>query len=836
MTEYGQINEKKIISYLESGCKTADTPFMIGLELEHFIVDKESERSLPFYGEKGIETLLRHLEEGYDKKAEEKGHLIALEKQDILLSLEPAAQLEVSIAPKTDIDEIIKVYHDFSKEITPYLNEMGAKAVTCGYQPADCANELELIPKDRYVYMDRYFEKIGPYGRQMMRATASAQVAIDYYSKEDLMLKYRLAYALLPQLAGLTSNTPYYEGKPYRGSFLRKDIWLKTDEVRVNVEPFMKDGTIDFAGYVQFVKQAPVIVNKDNSREYYCEETIGSIMEKRELSEEEIVHVLSMVFPAIRIKKYLEIRVADSMPIEATKYYLLLMKGLFINAKDTWDRLLESDYFGMTWEAQRDVLLTIACDNLQEKEQEEFLQKKDKIKDLGSFVKAVNMTVNELNKWCKENIEKNPVKHLEGAKASFDYLDNSTAKYKGKTIYSLYIPKLLLPENVAYLKDIAQTMVGIMQKVIKEYLDHEDYRKLFGFSKEMEELITNYPGYDCLLPVTRVDIFWNEEKDSFMFCEFNTDGSSAMNEDRELCIAFEKTYLYEQLREKYQVSSFELFDSLVNAFMEIYETYPNRVKAPRVAIVDFLELGCSMEEFEQFRLAFEKAGYEACVCDIRKLCYNGEALCTSDGKQIDLIYRRAVTSDILEHKEEVTDFINAVKNQHVCCMGNFCTQVVHDKSLFYILHMERTMQFLTKEEQEFVKEHIPFTAELTGENIEKYNLIADKDKWLIKPKNSYGARGIFAGINLSAKEWEKQLRMLADSNYIFQVFIMPYQTVNVDYHKEYPMCREYSNLTGLYVYNGKFAGVYSRQSKFEIISGAYDENDIATICLKPKEC
>ena len=64
---------------------------------------------------------------------------------------------------------------------------------------------------------------------------------------------------------------------------------------------------------------------------------------------------------------------------------------------------------------------------------------------------------------------------------------------------------------------------------------------------------------------------------------------------------------------------------------------------------------------------------------------------------------------------------------------------------------------------------------------------------------------------------------------------MPYQTENIDFHKKNPCFASYSNLTGLYVYNGKFAGVYSRQAKHEIISSSYDENDIATITLKKKD-
>ena len=43
---------------------------------------------------------------------------------------------------------------------------------------------------------------------------------------------------------------------------------------------------------------------------------------------------------------------------------------------------------------------------------------------------------------------------------------------------------------------------------------------------------------------------------------------------------------------------------------------------------------------------------------------------------------------------------------------------------------------------------------------------------------------------------------------------------------------EYSNMTGLYVYNGEFAGVYSRLSDGGIISTQYNEKTISTLFLR----
>ena len=444
------------------------------------------------------------------------------------------------------------------------------------------------------------------------------------------------------------------------------------------------------------------------------------------------------------------------------------------------------------------------------------------------------MTLSEIEVYYKNDIANNLDKHEKSGKEALDYMDHSTAKYHGKTIYSLYVPKILNEETVQVFKQTAETMASIMQKVIREYQKNADYRKLFGFSKRIEELILHDPLYENILPVCRVDIFYNESDGSFYFCELNTDGSSSMNEDRELCKAFEKTALYKSLSVDYEIRSFELFDSLVDAFLSNYETYPYKVVQPTVAIVDFLELGCSMEEFEQFRKSFEKRGLKAYVCDIRSLHLCKDKLCMENGEAVDLIYRRAVTSDICEREAEVQDFMEAVFTHKVCCMGSFCTQAVHDKSLFYILRHEMTGRLLTEEEKRFVAEHIPYTEELTESVVAKLGVLDEKEKWLIKPKNSYGARGIYAGVRCSTDEWEKVVRENQDTNYIVQQFIIPYQTANIDFHKDKPVLRNYSNLTGLYVYNGRFAGVYSRQSESEIISSSYDENDIATVYLVKK--
>ncbi|MGI6011737.1 MAG: hypothetical protein ACOX8H_09625 [Ruminococcus sp.] len=412
-----------------------------------------------------------------------------------------------------------------------------------------------------------------------------------------------------------------------------------------------------------------------------------------------------------------------------------------------------------------------------------------------------------------------------------NYLEHSSVAYHGRCVHTLHVPKVFTPEAVEHYRQIVDVTYGIFVKVIKKYLEDPSYRKLFPFSKKLEELILIPNQYQSLLPIARFDIFYNEEDGSFKFCEINTDGTSAMNEDYVLNMAVELNPAHRKMKEKYSMKSFELFDSWVKTLMDIYAAYEKRVEKPYVAIVDFLE-HCSITEFEEFKRRFEAAGYETEICEITELKYRDHVLYSPSGHPIDVIYRRAVTSDVMNHYDEVEDFLEAVKNQDVCIIGSFCTQIIHNKWLFQVLHRKETMNFLTKEEQIFVKEHIPYTDLLENKRETIDHVVGKKDSYIIKPLDSYASRGVYAGIDFSKEEWENIVKEYAGQDYIYQEYCPPYRTENIYLVDKDPVWKNYTNMSGLFVYNGKFSGIYSRLSDGGIISSQYNEKAVATLYLE----
>ena len=438
--------------------------------------------------------------------------------------------------------------------------------------------------------------------------------------------------------------------------------------------------------------------------------------------------------------------------------------------------------------------------------------------------------MNELTKEYMQLIETDRNFCEESFRRQVDYIKNSTAKYHGRVVRTLAIPKIFNSAAAEDLKNIAETMHTILCKVIKEYLNNPDFRKLFLFDSDLEKLILTDCGYESLLPVARVDIFYNEDNGDFKLCEINTDGTSAMNEDRELNISVKGSAIYNRLKEKFSFDSYELFDSFVERFMGIYDTFVNKKDNPNIAIVDFLDHG-TVNEFEQFRLAFIRAGYNAVVCDIKDLKYDDHALYTKDGLRIDAIYRRAVTCDIMNDKDSLADFLNAVINTDVCLIGGMRTQIAHSKILFKVLTELSNPPFLTKSETEFIKKHVPKTYLLTTDNelIDFENVYKNYKSWIIKPVDSYASMGVHAGVECeSPEEWKGYVDEALDKGYIIQEFVEPYITQNTDFSGE-ALYADYSNLTGLFLYDGDFAGIYSRVSKTEIISTQYSEITLPSV-------
>ncbi|HKL42669.1 MAG TPA: hypothetical protein VJ962_08850 [Clostridia bacterium] len=396
-------------------------------------------------------------------------------------------------------------------------------------------------------------------------------------------------------------------------------------------------------------------------------------------------------------------------------------------------------------------------------------------------------------------------------------VNKSKAIYKGEPVPFLYVPKFFTKEDIIDFNIIIKNIFNLVNKTIDLYFDNEEIRKIYNFDQRLEELILLEKPYSSNVPMGRFDIFYYG-KGKYKFCELNTDGSSAMNEDMVLSEIFGKSLLLKELKKDYNIHSFELFDTWVSEVTKIKNEAGISKENPTLCILDFIHDEPSIE-FVEFKEAFEKTNYDVIIADPRDLSER-QGFLYYEEKKIDIIYRRLVTKDLMDNYDQIPDLIEGIKANKTCIIGNLRSQIVHTKLFFKVLHDERYQKYLTVEEIRYINSHIPITEKIK-EVKDKY--ILNKNSLIAKPIDNYASKGVFAGNDLTNEEWIVQLERIKHENYLIQEFCQPSYSKNIIFesNEEY-IVEDFRNITGLFVYNESLYGIYSRLGLNSIISGLHE--------------
>lgn len=392
----------RIISYFKENEKSTDE-FRIGAEFEHFIVDADTLETISFYEEKGIESTLQDLiKKGWKGKYEE-NHLMALEKNGSTITLEPGAQVELSTKPCESVHEIDNEYLSFLHDIIPVLNAKNQLIISLGYQPESKIADIPFIPKGRYKYMSEYFKKRGKYAHNMMKGTASLQVTVDYGSEEDYIKKFRVANALSPLISYIFDDAPFFEGEVWKNNTLRVSIWNDCDEDRCKVVPGALDKVFGYEDYSEYILNAPpIIVERNGEFHFTGDKPFKDIYSPNEFAEKELEHVLTMYFPDVRTKKFIEIRMADAVPYPLNIAGVALLKGLFYDEENL--EILYNKFETMTNQMVRDL--------------------KDDIIDLGKDAKILDKNIvevcHEILSLSEKGLDEEEAKYLHPLKELLD--------------------------------------------------------------------------------------------------------------------------------------------------------------------------------------------------------------------------------------------------------------------------------------------------------------------------------------------------------------------------------------------------------------------------------
>lgn len=336
------VDKLQLVEYFSTAAVPKER-WRTGIECEIFAVNEDSLLSVPFYGKKGIESILKQMARDYGWTPVLEGSaVIGLSKGDCTVSLEPGGQIELSCSPYSLIADCIQEQTSFINQLKEITFPMGVRLMTMGYHPVAELKDVEWVPKKRYKAMSEYFlEKGGYLAHHMMKLTTSLQTSIDYENEADFSNKMMLASYLTPIIQAMYANSPFKKND-FSGSLdFRGMCWEHTDNDRCGLFRKAFSGNFGFEDYTNYLLDMPMIVRFDEQEAIPMNGmSFNDYWRSRPLPMREWHSHVSFAFPEIRLRKYIELRMCDSVPEHLLHTVPALLKGLFYDT-ETRSRLTE---------------------------------------------------------------------------------------------------------------------------------------------------------------------------------------------------------------------------------------------------------------------------------------------------------------------------------------------------------------------------------------------------------------------------------------------------------------------------------------------------------------
>lgn len=299
----------------------------IGTEHEKFPFRTGTLEPIPYEGPDGIQALMKALIERFGWQPILEGDtLIALRRPGSeigpagTISLEPGGQFELSGAPLSNLHETDAETQEHLMQVLACGERLGIGFLGVGFAPTWKLEDVPRMPKRRYRVMTRYMPKVGSRGLDMMYRTATIQVNLDFASEADMVRKLRVSLALQPVATALFASSPFTEGKPNGFKSMRSEVWRDTDRARTGMLPFVFEAGMGYERYVDYALDVPMyFVYRDGeyidvagaSFRAFLEGKLAQLPGERPTIDDWSDH-LTTLFPEVRMKRFLEMRGADS--------------------------------------------------------------------------------------------------------------------------------------------------------------------------------------------------------------------------------------------------------------------------------------------------------------------------------------------------------------------------------------------------------------------------------------------------------------------------------------------------------------------------------------------
>jgi uncharacterized circularly permuted ATP-grasp superfamily protein len=348
--------------------------------------------------------------------------------------------------------------------------------------------------------------------------------------------------------------------------------------------------------------------------------------------------------------------------------------------------------------------------------------------------------------------------------------------FGGRPLAHSLRPTFLTENAYSDIQDVVYYIRQAILDIMRQFAGSDELLNELGlhdWERELAEIPTNVIRMSA---TSRFDAFMTG--DSFKFVEINAECPAGIGYCTELAKIYNQSEIMNEFTRKYPLRFVSPLEHLVHGLLRTYhEEFQGKEDKPTFAIVDFLNVP-TYNEFLIIKEYLEKMGFGCEISDPRKLEIR-DGWIYANGKKIDILYRRLLTNEFWEIKDDCEAFMEGYRKQKTCYLNSFRSKIVHKKAIFSILTDPKYTRVLNAVQLKAIKDHIPWTRKLgykhtsyDGRQIDLLEHVRkNKDNFVIKPNDEYGGKGVFLGMDCDDATWQTAIDTGVKEGFVVQEIV-----------------------------------------------------------------
>jgi len=332
--------------------------------------------------------------------------------------------------------------------------------------------------------------------------------------------------------------------------------------------------------------------------------------------------------------------------------------------------------------------------------------------------------------------------------------------YGGREISVALRPHFLTRTQYEILAQSSAVLAGAFDKVATALLREPSRMEDIGLTEREIKLALIEPKYSALSVTSRLDAFMNDHE--VRFVEYNAENPSSLTDQSGLNEILQEVGAMRKTARDYQLTQFSPAEHLVKALLKTFKEWRGS-DVPNIAILDWNNLPTA-NEFVLLREFFNKCGIPAVVCAPEELEYRNGKLRHGDF-HINLVYKRVIINELLARCDDSHALIHAYRDGNVCLVNSFRCKLAHKKAAFELLTDEANAGWFSPLEREVIRRSVPWTRRVGQRKTQREGREVDlveylrqnRSRFVLKPNDDYGGRGVVFGDRSSESDWDAEL-------------------------------------------------------------------------------